>query len=128
MTMRKSLHFVVAAFLFLSLTMSAFGEATSASSGVININTADSTQISYLPRVGIKAAQRVVDYRKEHGNFQKTTDLMQVKGFGEKSFNRLSQYLTVSGSTTVSSKIQGPRKPRTARASKSHRQPATAAK
>jgi competence protein ComEA len=86
--------------------------APAASAGVVNLNTADVAQLSYLPRVGAKAAQRIVDYRTQHGPFHKTTDLMQVKGFGEKRFNQVSVYLTVDGKTTLSSKISAPRKPR----------------
>ena len=81
--------------------------------GVVNLNSADAAQLSLLPRVGAKAAQRIVDYRKEHGSFQKTTDLMQVKGFGQKRFEQISAYVTVSGNTTLAAKVKSPRKPRT---------------
>jgi competence protein ComEA len=121
--MRKSLHFLIAALVVLGLTGSAIAaENTAVSShpGVVNINTADVSQLSLLPRVGAKAAQRIVDYRREHGPFKKTTDLMQVKGFGEKSYERLASLLTVDGKTTLTAKVQSPRKPRTAKASKSH--------
>jgi hypothetical protein len=37
---------------------------------------------------------------------------MQVKGFGEKRFEKLSTYLAVEGKTTLSSKVSSPRKPR----------------
>jgi competence protein ComEA len=85
--------------------------ATASPAGVVNINTADSAQLALLPRVGVKAAQRIIDYRKEHGAFKKTSDLMQVKGFGEKTFERLNPYLTTSGSTTLTEKVKSPRKP-----------------
>ena len=84
----------------------------------MNINTADTAQLSLLPRVGMKAAQRIVDYRTEHGAFQKTTDIMQVKGFGDKSYERLSSYIVVSGSSTLTAKVRSPRKPRSSKASK----------
>jgi competence protein ComEA len=97
-------------------TSAAFAAASPATtpSGVVNINTADTAELAKLPRVGLKAAQRIVDYRKEHGAFAKTSDLMQVKGFGEKSFERLSSYLTVNGATTLTSKVKstGTRKSR----------------
>jgi competence ComEA-like helix-hairpin-helix protein len=96
---------------------------TGTPAGVVNINTADASQIALLPRVGIKAAQRVVDYRTEHGPFKKATDLMQVKGFGDKTFERLSAYISVDGKTTLTEKVRSPRKPRASKASKS-RQPA----
>jgi competence protein ComEA len=106
--MRKSLHAILAILFIAVFTSSAFAAATPAvtPSGVVNINTADTTELARLPRVGLKAAQRIVDYRKEHGAFAKTSDLMQVKGFGEKSFERLSPYLTVSGASTLTAKVK----------------------
>lgn len=92
---------------------------TAAPAGVVNINTADAGQLSLLPRVGLKAAQRIVDYRTQNGPFHKTTDLMQVKGFGDKTFERLSPYITVDGKTTLTAKVHGARKPRASRKSPS---------
>ena len=80
--MRKSLHIFTLAIVLLSLSMStlAFAAEPGAASGVVNINSADASQLALLPRVGEKAAQRIIDYRTEHGPFKKATDLMQVKG------------------------------------------------
>jgi competence protein ComEA len=115
--MRKSLPILLTAIVIASIGLTSFAAEPSAPSGVVNINTADVAQLSLLPRVGARAAQRIVDYRKEHGNFQKATDLMQVKGFGDKMFERLSSYITVEGKTTLTSKIRSPRKPRSSKAS-----------
>jgi len=79
---------------------------TAAPSGVININSASAEQIAYLPRVGIKLAQKVVDYRKANGPFKKIEDLMEVKGVGERFFVALRSHLTVSGSTTLTQKVK----------------------
>ena len=112
--MRKSQFIVLIALIIVSIAGSALADTASApaSSGVVNLNTADAAQLSYLPRVGAKAAQRIIEYRTQHGAFHKTTDLMQVKGFGEKRFNQVSPYLTVDGKTTLATKISIPRKPR----------------
>jgi len=75
-------------------------------SGVINVNSASAEQIAFLPRVGLKLAQRVVEYRKSNGPFKKIEDLMEVKGVGEKLFVALKPHLTVSGSTTLTQKIK----------------------
>jgi len=115
--MRKSLPILLTAIVIASIGLTSFAAEQAAPSGVVNINTADVAQLSLLPRVGAKAAQRIVDYRKEHGNFQKAADLMQVKGFGDKTFERLSSYITVEGKTTLTSKIRSPRKPRSSKAS-----------
>jgi len=118
--MRKSLNLFIAALVVLTIAGSALADSGTAAApaGVVNINTADAVQLALLPHVGAKAAQRIVDYRRDHGAFKKTSDLMQVKGFGEKSFERLTPYVTVDGKTTLSAKVRLPRKPRTAKASK----------
>ena len=78
--------------------------------GPVNINTADASQFALLPRIGAKAAERIVEYRKANGPFKKTTDLMQVKGIGDKSFETLSPYLTLDGKTTLTEKQHGPKR------------------
>ena len=120
--MRKSIHFLIAALVVLGIAGSAIAadNAPAASTGVVNLNTADASQLSFLPRIGAKAAQRIVDYRREHGLFKKTSDLMQVKGFGDKKYRSLAAYLTVDGKTTLNQKVKSPRKPRAAKASMSH--------
>jgi len=60
----------------------------------INLNTATQAQLESLPGVGAKAAQRILEYRKQNGNFKKIEDLMNVKGFGEKTFLKLKPLLT----------------------------------
>lgn len=116
--MRKS-PIIIAAIILVTLCTSAFAQsAPAAPSGVVNINTADATQLAYLPHVGVKAAERIVEYRKAHGSFARITDLMEVKGFGEKSFERLRPYLTVDGKTTLAEKVHGARKPRGSKKSK----------
>jgi competence protein ComEA len=85
--MRKSHLIVLSAILIVTMStavMAGTTQAPTAPTGVVNINSADAAQLAFLPRVGVKAAQRIVDYRKEHGSFKKTSDLMQVKGFGTK--------------------------------------------
>jgi competence ComEA-like helix-hairpin-helix protein len=116
--MRKS-HLIVLSVILIATISSAAMAADSAPvvaapiTGIVNLNTADAAQLAMLPRVGLKAAQRIVDYRKEHGSFKKTSDLMQVKGFGEKSFERLAAYVTIDGKTTLAAKVHtaGTRKP-----------------
>src|SRR3954462_13261615 len=61
----------------------------------INLNTATQAQLESLPGVGAKAAQRILEYRKQNGHFKKIEDLMNVKGFGEKTFLKLKPMLTV---------------------------------
>ena len=111
--MRKPLHIVTLALIVTAFATAAIADSVPAApAGVVNINTADAKQLMLLPRVGEKAAQRILDYRTQHGPFKKTSDLMQVKGFGAKTFEQLSAYLAVDGKTTLSGKVSSPRKPR----------------
>lgn len=59
----------------------------------VNPNTATVTELMQLPGVGAKTAERIVEYRKQHGPFQRLEDLMNVKGIGEKSFTKLRPHL-----------------------------------
>lgn len=109
--MRKSLHIFTLALVLLSVSAAAMAaEPASAPSGVVNINTGDAAQLALLPRIGEKAAQRIIEYRTEHGPFKKATDLMQVKGVGAKTFEGLSAYIAVDGKTTLSTKVHTSRK------------------
>ncbi len=114
--MRKSLQIITLALVVAAMSAAAFADdaapVSSASSGVVNVNSADASQLALLPRIGPKAAERIIAYRTEHGPFKKASDLMQVKGIGAKTFERLLQYVSVEGKTTLSSKISSPRKPR----------------
>ena len=118
--MRKSQTIAILSLVIISICGAAFADTQSAApAGVVNINTADVTQLANLPRVGAKAAQRIVDYRTAHGPFARTSDIMQVKGFGQKSFDRLNPYLTVEGKTTLTTKVAKPHKARASKSSKS---------
>ena len=80
--------------------------STATASGTVNLNAASAEQIALLPRVGIKAAQRIVEYRKANGNFKRIEDVMEVKGVGEKLFGSLRPHLSISGPTTLAAKIK----------------------
>jgi comEA protein len=61
----------------------------------VNINTASSEELQKLPRIGPQIAQRIIDFRKENGNFKKIEEIMKVRGIGEKVFNQLRDLITV---------------------------------
>jgi len=56
----------------------------------VNINTANAQSIaSSLNGVGIKKAEAVVAWRKEHGNFTDLAGLQSVKGIGPKIVEKI---------------------------------------
>ncbi|KAB2969201.1 MAG: helix-hairpin-helix domain-containing protein [Thermoanaerobaculia bacterium] len=83
--------------------------AADAPAGVINLNTASVAELERLPGVGAAVAQRIVEHREKNGAFRAIEDLMLVRGIGEKSFEKLRPYLTVSGATTLKQNVPSPR-------------------
>ena len=64
-------------------------------SGKVNINTADSTQLQTLNGVGPATAQKIIDYRDSSGRFTTIEDLKNVSGIGDKTFEKLKDYICV---------------------------------
>lgn len=51
--------------------------------GGVNINTASAELLALeLKGVGIKRAQAIVEYRRDHGPFQAAEQLQEIKGIG----------------------------------------------
>ncbi|OAZ69451.1 helix-hairpin-helix domain-containing protein [Bacillus siamensis] len=61
----------------------------------VNINTATLDELQAISGVGQKKAEAIIAYREENGRFQTAEDLMNVSGFGEKSFERIKTSITV---------------------------------
>jgi competence protein ComEA len=62
----------------------ATAHATSEASGPVNINTAGAEELDSLPGVGPATAAAILEFRREHGPFQRVEDLLEVRGIGEK--------------------------------------------
>lgn len=62
----------------------------------ININTASSRELQKIPYIGSKSAQNIIDYRKDYP-FDSIEDIMDIHGFGEKTFEKIKDYITVTG-------------------------------
>lgn len=67
----------------------------SAAGGKVDLNSADVTTLETLPGVGPVLAQRIVDWRTEHGGFSSVDELGEVSGIGEKTFADLAPEVTV---------------------------------
>jgi competence protein ComEA len=60
-----------------------------------NLNTAGVAELDALPKVGPVLAQRIVDWRKEHGAFTSVEELDAVDGVGPKMLEALLPLVTV---------------------------------
>ncbi|QSZ26838.1 helix-hairpin-helix domain-containing protein [Aceticella autotrophica] len=63
--------------------------------GKININTASKEQLDSLPGIGAVTAQKIIDFREQHGKFQKIDDIMNVPRIGQKLFEQIKDKITV---------------------------------
>jgi competence protein ComEA len=61
----------------------------------INMNTATLKEWVQLPGIGEVYAQRILEYRSTHGDFTRLEDLMEVKGIGQKRWEKLRIHLYI---------------------------------
>ncbi len=61
----------------------------------VDLNRGSAEELRGLPGIGPVLAERVVQYRREHGTFASIRDIQNVKGIGVKRFAQLEPYLHV---------------------------------
>lgn len=61
----------------------------------ININKATETELETLPGIGASLASRIVEYRKQNGNFSSIEDIKNVSGIGDSKYLNIKDFITV---------------------------------
>ena len=61
----------------------------------IDINQASVARLQDVPGIGPALASRIVAWRDEHGPFERVDDLLNVRGIGVKTLEKLRPYLEV---------------------------------
>lgn len=75
--------------------MPAAASQPSAGGSRINLNTATLEELDALPGVGPSTAQNIITYRESYGGFAAPEEIMNVKRIGEKTYEKLKDYITV---------------------------------
>ena len=75
------------------------GAASLAESGgsneKININSASKADLQKIDGVGDKKADKILEYRQQHGQFKSVDELKNISGFGEKTVVKMKDQLSV---------------------------------
>lgn len=61
----------------------------------VDINRAEPWLLESVPQIGPGTAGAIVAYRNEHGPYRMVQDLLNVKGIGDATLQRIALYLTV---------------------------------
>jgi comEA protein len=98
MTLKKAKIVCILA-LCLGITLSSVSVMAQKSGSVplekINLNSATAEQLQSIPGIGPATAKSILDYRAKVGKFNKIEEIINVKGIGEKKFQKIKDRLTV---------------------------------
>ncbi len=62
----------------------------------IDLNKSSKNELTQVKRIGPKKAERIINYRKNHGLFESKEELLEVKGFGQATFSLIEDEIEVS--------------------------------
>lgn len=69
--------------------------------GKLNINTATVSEFTLLPGIGPSKAAAIAAYREGNGSFESLEDLINVKGIGRRTLQKLEKYLKLDGESDL---------------------------
>lgn len=61
----------------------------------VNLNLATEDSLKQIPGIGQTKAKAIIEFRTQHGPFNKIEQLREIKGFGNKTFDKLKEYFTL---------------------------------
>jgi len=74
----------------------------------VNLNTATQAELETVKGIGPAKAKMIINDRTKNGRYKSLNDLDRVKGFGQKSIEKLRGEISVNGTTRIEpAAIQG---------------------
>ncbi len=62
---------------------------------MVNLNTADKTELMTLPGIGEKKAEDIIAYRDAHGPFGAIEDIRKISGIKDAAFGKIRDKIYV---------------------------------
>jgi len=72
----------------LAMVMAFSAPSWAGNAGKINLNKATAAELSQLKGIGMKYAERIVEFRDKNGPFKQVEDLLKVQGIGPKTLEK----------------------------------------
>lgn len=69
--------------------------SSSATGGLININTADASALTTLSGIGESTAKKIIADREKNGPFKNKKDITRISGIGDKKYEAIKEAITV---------------------------------
>lgn len=63
----------------------------------VDLNTASFALLRYVAGIKERTAEKIVEYRNEHGRFRSRVEVMAVAGFGPRTFEQAAGFLRIRG-------------------------------
>lgn len=71
-------------------------ENNNSDSNKVNINNATIEDLDKLPGIGEATANKIINYRKENGDFKSIEELKNVNGIGSKKYEQIKDEITLN--------------------------------
>ena len=90
-------YFIDLAFEDSTTTVIPVRKAINSIPNIININTAGKNELTKITGIGPSKAEKIIAFREKIGRFGKKEDLLQIKGIGEKTLEKMKDQITLGG-------------------------------
>ena len=72
------------------------------SGNLVDVNNASEIELQRLNGIGPAMAKRIIEYRQAHGAFSRPEDLLNVRGIGQATLNKIRSQIFIGNGTTSS--------------------------
>ena len=86
---------IVICFLVMALFITFIPKLSAQEAEKININAATAPQLQQLKGIGKTIADRIVQYREEHGPFKTVEEITKVSGIGAKKYEAIKDRIMI---------------------------------